>query len=240
MYRHVLFAAILLFVSSIALAAVEAGPQGLTPRLQQEVERDLGRVRDVVNRGDREARRLGQENGLGTTEFRRALGELQSRFQAARKQWQDSGAAHQASADTRFERQLRTLSRQTLKLLDRVRRESELELAALRVRSNLPARTQRTASVSAGGISGMVRAASDSTPLEAIQVIAFDENDSWVDLVNTDNTGYYEFPDLEDGTYFLKTYNYSGYIDKLYKNIECPGGGTWGDCDHCSGTPVVI
>jgi hypothetical protein len=52
---------------------------------------------------------------------------------------------------------------------------------------------------------------------------------------STNGSGVYTTRGLPDGTYYLRTSNNLGYVDKLYDNQVCPGPG----CAVLNGTPVV-
>ncbi len=67
----------------------------------------------------------------------------------------------------------------------------------------------------------------------------FDENGDTTALVETDAAGAYTFSDLPPGTFFVATFNVQGYVDEVYNDILCPGGGFVG-CDPAVGTPVVV
>jgi hypothetical protein len=41
---------------------------------------------------------------------------------------------------------------------------------------------------------------------------------------------------LAAGNYFVRTTNYSGFVDELYNNISCPDQ----SCNPTSGTPVPV
>jgi len=110
-----------------------------------------------------------------------------------------------------------------------------VEIASVRVRAGLLARPEKAEASATGGIAGTITQQGTTTRLSGIQVIVFDDTDSWIDEVSTDSQGEYEVSNLDDGTYFVKTYNYSAYVDELYNNIDCSSG-----CDVTTGTPIGV
>ena len=89
------------------------------------------------------------------------------------------------------------------------------------------------------GISGTVTDAGTGLPLEGIEVELFSESGSSVASVVTDAQGAYTLSGLPAGTFFAATSNSEGYVDELYNNMICPGGGGVG-CDPTRGTPITV
>ncbi len=104
----------------------------------------------------------------------------------------------------------------------------ELELAAARVSPKAD-----------GAIAGTVTDAATSDPLQAIDVEIFDASGSLAASGSTDAMGSYTVGGFAVGTYFATTSNNAGFLDELYDDLPCPGGGS-GDCDPTTGTPIAV
>ena len=89
------------------------------------------------------------------------------------------------------------------------------------------------------GISGTVTTVDSGLPLEGVEVQLFSQSGISIASVATDSQGAYTLADLPAGTFFAVTLNSEGYVDELYDNILCPGGGDVG-CDPTAGTPIVV
>ena len=89
-----------------------------------------------------------------------------------------------------------------------------------------------------GSVSGTVTDAATALEIFLVTVEIFDENGDSVASVSTDFDGSYSFG-LAAGTYFAATTNLLGYVDELYDNLSCPGGGNAG-CDPTTGTPIQV
>jgi hypothetical protein len=89
-----------------------------------------------------------------------------------------------------------------------------------------------------GRFAGTVRSAATGAGLANVAVSVFVTNGSLpIASGFTDASGAYtSLWGLPTGTYFANTSNSSGFIDKLYDNIACPGG----NCRVTTGTPILI
>ncbi len=90
-----------------------------------------------------------------------------------------------------------------------------------------------------GALSGTVTAAATGAPLADVEVRAWDVGGSNVRSGWTDSAGVYTIDRLASGTYYVTTRNYDDYLDELYDDIPCLGGGSSG-CTPTKGTPVVV
>ena len=90
--------------------------------------------------------------------------------------------------------------------------------------------------LSAGGrIAGTLTDAATTLPIANAQVEIFDANNLFLGNYNTDGSGNYLTGDgLPTGTYFARTSNQFGYINKLYNNIVCT------QCNPTTGTPINV
>ncbi|HJQ68390.1 MAG TPA: carboxypeptidase regulatory-like domain-containing protein [Blastocatellia bacterium] len=90
--------------------------------------------------------------------------------------------------------------------------------------------------LNAGGrISGNVTDASSAAALAGVSVDIFNSTGAFVTSGFTDGTGNYITPNgLLPGSYFARTNNSSGYVNKLYNNITCL------TCNVTSGTPISV
>ena len=90
---------------------------------------------------------------------------------------------------------------------------------------------------SGGRISGTVTDTASPTPnpLPDIEVVVYDPDGRSVAWGYTDAAGYYTSDTgLLAGTYFVRTYNSSGYVDELYNDIPCAS------CTVTNGTPITV
>ncbi len=93
----------------------------------------------------------------------------------------------------------------------------------------------------AGGISGKVTAAATGDPLEDLRVDLWDGDGFGVGSTVTGPAGEYSIEGLAPGVYFAATRNSAGYLDELYDDLPCPGGGSFGGgCDPTTGTPILV
>ncbi|HEY3383909.1 MAG TPA: carboxypeptidase regulatory-like domain-containing protein [Vicinamibacterales bacterium] len=91
--------------------------------------------------------------------------------------------------------------------------------------------------LTAGFISGTVRDAQTSAPLSNVRVYVYLADGSQYDYVTTLPDGTYRtYNGLATGTYYLRTWNWSNYIDQLYAGTPCPN---W-VCSLSTGTPVSV
>jgi hypothetical protein len=88
----------------------------------------------------------------------------------------------------------------------------------------------------AGGlISGTVINAATSTPLVGVTVEIYNSSGALVTTVLTDCSGNYVSPaGMPTGTYFARSVNSFGFVDKLYNNLTCVG------CDPTTGTAIAV
>ena len=92
-----------------------------------------------------------------------------------------------------------------------------------------------TDQLSGNSISGTVTDVDGGLPLEDVTVQIRDSSGSFVTSGTTDASGSYtSFDSLDDGTYFARTFNGSGYVNELFDDIPCD------ICDVTLGTPIVI
>jgi hypothetical protein len=89
---------------------------------------------------------------------------------------------------------------------------------------------------SGGRISGTVTNFVGGAGINPLTVNVYNTAGVNVASGQTSGTGAYTTRALPDGTYYLKTINTLGFVDKLYDNAFCPGGG----CPVVTGTPVVV
>jgi len=87
-----------------------------------------------------------------------------------------------------------------------------------------------------GSISGTVTDASTTAAISSVPVYIIDSGGFYVTSAYTDASGNYTATGLATGTYYAVTSNYSGYLDELYDDLPCFGGG----CDPTAGTPISV
>ncbi|MCP4660676.1 MAG: hypothetical protein GY856_35190 [bacterium] len=97
-----------------------------------------------------------------------------------------------------------------------------------------------------GAISGTVTDAATGDPLAGGRVEARNAAGYFEGSGTTTASGEYTIAALDDGSYFLTTKSFAGspgggqmggYIDELYDDLPCPGGGPYG-CELTAGIPV--
>ena len=84
-------------------------------------------------------------------------------------------------------------------------------------------------------LSGKVRRASDSAPLEFVLIEAFNAAGKKVGQVTTQPDGGYTLYGLPTGSYFVQTTNQLGYLDKLYNAVACDPF-----CNPVNGNAVAV
>lgn len=91
--------------------------------------------------------------------------------------------------------------------------------------------------LSKGGlISGVVTDEVTHAELENISAHVHDLDGSWIQSTSTDGSGSYLMAvGLPTGSYYVRTSNGQGYINKVYDNVECIGA-----CEFDSATPVPV
>ena len=95
----------------------------------------------------------------------------------------------------------------------------------------------------AGSIAGRITDSETQAGLAA-QITIYDANGGFVGFTFTDpGTGDFDtegdtnVPDLASGTYFAKTFNFIGYFNTLYENLDCLSNF---QCDVTQGTPIEV
>ncbi len=83
-------------------------------------------------------------------------------------------------------------------------------------------------------VSGTVRNVVGNTPLSTIGIQLYTDAGRLVGSSVTDLFGNYSIQPVVPGTYFLRTVNDRGFVDKLYSNAECAS------CDVRNGTPIAV
>ena len=78
---------------------------------------------------------------------------------------------------------------------------------------------------STGSISGTVTNAGTGAPLAGVIVYVYTSTGSYAGGGSTSASGVYTVGGLATGTYYVRTSNSLGYLDELYNNLPCPGGG---------------
>jgi len=88
-----------------------------------------------------------------------------------------------------------------------------------------------------GRIRGTVTDVATGLPLANVPIVVYDSTGLYVTDGATDATGVYTITGLlNSGSYYARTSNWLGYIDKLYDDIPCPAGA----CTVTSGTPIGV
>jgi hypothetical protein len=86
-----------------------------------------------------------------------------------------------------------------------------------------------------GRISGTITSSENSQPLPGVNVSFFNASGQQVGNAQTDGTGkFLTFGGLPTGTYYAKTNNSQGLVDKIYNNILCAA------CSAATGTPISV
>jgi hypothetical protein len=87
-----------------------------------------------------------------------------------------------------------------------------------------------------GRIRGTILDAGTFAPLASVSVQVYDSAGKYVSSGSSDWLGNYLTRDgLPSGSYYLRTYNGAGYVNKVYNNLACVGY-----CDVTLGTPVAV
>lgn len=97
-----------------------------------------------------------------------------------------------------------------------------------------PATKKIPLGASTGLISGTVTDETGTVPVPYTEVDIYDSNGDWTNYSYSDENGAYSV-EVEQGTYFARSYSYDVYIDELYSEIECEP-----TCDATTGTPIVV
>ena len=90
-----------------------------------------------------------------------------------------------------------------------------------------------------GAIAGVLTDTSTGDPISSVHIDIWDEEGARVASQSAYSAGRYEVRDLEPGIYFATTRSHGGYLDELYDDLPCPGGGDVG-CDPTTGTPITV
>lgn len=88
---------------------------------------------------------------------------------------------------------------------------------------------------SAAAITGQAVSADTGSPVTDGIVVVYDSQGRYLGLDSIDNAGFFSYPGLGPGTYFVRTED-TGLLDELWQDIPCPQG----QCNPAAGTPVVI
>ena len=83
-------------------------------------------------------------------------------------------------------------------------------------------------------VSGTVRNVVGNTPLSTIGVELYTDAGRRGGSAVTDLFGNYSISSVVPGTYFLRTVNDRGFVDRLYSDVECAS------CDVRNGTPITV
>ena len=86
-----------------------------------------------------------------------------------------------------------------------------------------------------GSITGMVTDAVTGLPLGGIEVEVFNSVGVFVANGFTNGAGLYSVNGLPTGTYFARSDNFQGYMDKLFDDLPCSPG-----CVPTTGTPIFV
>ena len=87
-----------------------------------------------------------------------------------------------------------------------------------------------------GRVSGVVTLLSTSAPIPGVLVSIYDASGTLLTRGSTDGTGTYATPDgLPSGSYFARTENSQGLVNKVFDNLSCAT-----TCVPAAGTPVVV
>lgn len=87
-----------------------------------------------------------------------------------------------------------------------------------------------------GFISGTITNAADGTPLQNIGAQIFNSAGISFGAFNTNASGVFSTAGLPADTYYVRTTNIQGFINRQWQNLACPQA----DCLPISGTPVVV
>lgn len=72
-----------------------------------------------------------------------------------------------------------------------------------------------------GAISGTVTVDGSSTPIAGVNVQVSTATGAFIGSANTNAAGVYTVGGLPTGSYTIRTFNSSGYVDELYDNVAC-------------------
>ncbi len=90
-----------------------------------------------------------------------------------------------------------------------------------------------------GQISGTVFEAGTNNPIDFSEVLLFDSSGNFMDRTRVNGAGEFtSFRAMPPGIYYAATQNYDGYVDELYSEMNCPGGGEF--CTVTAGTTISI
>jgi 5-hydroxyisourate hydrolase-like protein (transthyretin family) len=85
-------------------------------------------------------------------------------------------------------------------------------------------------------IEGLVLDAITQSPISNTTVQIFDSVGTYLTSGWSDTGGRFTTTGLDAGTYYARTFNDRGYVDKLHENIPCP----LGTCAVLSGRPITL
>lgn len=88
-----------------------------------------------------------------------------------------------------------------------------------------------------GSISGVV-ADEEGNSLSGVRLDAWRADGTSAGSSTTDGGGSYDIDDLPPGDYYVTTENSLGYLDEIYDELPCLGGGS--SCDPTKGTAVEV
>ncbi len=89
--------------------------------------------------------------------------------------------------------------------------------------------------LAAGGyITGSVTDTTNGQPVTNLQVEIVDATGQHLGSVRPGSDGIYRTPGLLGGTYYARTYNWEGYVNKIWNNKVCAG------CPYTDGDPIVV
>jgi hypothetical protein len=87
-----------------------------------------------------------------------------------------------------------------------------------------------------GFISGTITDAADGAPLPNVGAEIFNSADISVGVFSTSASGVFSSPGLPPDTYYVRTTNTQGHVNRQWQSLACPQAG----CLPTSGTPVVV
>jgi hypothetical protein len=89
-----------------------------------------------------------------------------------------------------------------------------------------------------GTISGTLTHATSGAKLGNVEVHVRDASGNTLDHDLADVTGGYTLGGLPTGSYYVTTWNRTGFLDELYDDVPCPGGGE--TCDLTAGAGISV
>jgi hypothetical protein len=92
----------------------------------------------------------------------------------------------------------------------------------------------------AGYFAGRVTAADGTTPVAGATVEVYDAGGVQMRTATTDTAGAYSAGPLPAGTYFAKTTNTSGFVERVYNQRACAPTASPGTCNPILGTPIAV